>query len=194
VGLFPGSREREVAGLFPVMIESAKQLRAWRSDLRFEAPAASGKLAGIMRGMIAEAGAGDFVTVTDGGAHLLMQRAVCGVIASGTATLEAAFYGLPYCLVYKVAGLTYVLAKILVKIKFIGIVNILAGEEVVQEFIQGAAEPEKVVPALRKFLENPAARAALQVRLAETASKLGGLGAHARAAAVVDGWLGESAE
>lgn len=189
VGLFPGSREREVAGLFPMMIESAKRLRAWRPDLRFETPAASPRLAEQMRGLVADAGAADFVTITAGGAHGLMQRAVCGVIASGTATLEAAYYGLPYCLVYKVAGLTYVLAKLLVKIKYIGIVNILAGEGVVDEFIQQAAEAENVVPALKKFIENPACREALQARLAETASKLGGLGAHARAAAVVDEWL-----
>ncbi len=189
VGLFPGSREREVAALFPMMVESAKQLRQAKPELRFEAPAASAKLAEIMRGMVESAAAGDFVTVTDGGAHALMQRAVCGVIASGTATLEAAFYGLPYCLVYKVAGLTYVMAKLLVKIKFIGIVNILAGEEVVQEFIQGDAEPEKVVPALKRFVEEPQRRESLQRRLAETSSKLGDLGAHARAAGVVAEWL-----
>jgi len=189
VGLFPGSREREVSSLFPMMVESARQLHGWRKDLRFEAPAASAKLAALMRGMVDAAGAGSFVTVTDGGAHALMQRAACGVIASGTATLEAAYYGLPYCLVYKVAGLTYVMAKLLVKIKFIGIVNILAGEQVVEEFIQGAAEPEKVVPALKRFLEDPSAREALQARLAETSGKLGGLGAHARAAEVVAGWL-----
>jgi lipid-A-disaccharide synthase len=189
VGLFPGSREREVSSLFPMMVESAKRLHDWRNGLRFEAPAASAKLAEIMRGMVEEAGAGEFITVTDGGAHALMQQAGCGVIASGTATLEAAYYGLPYCLVYKVAGLTYVMAKLLVKIKFIGIVNILAEEQVVEEFIQGAAEPGKVVPALKRFIEDPATREALQVRLAETSAKLGGLGAHARAAEVVAGWL-----
>ena len=189
VGLFPGSREREVSSLFPMMVESARQLHEWREDLRFEAPAASPKLAEQMRDLIKTAGAERFVTITDGGAHALMQRAVCGVIASGTATLEAAFFGLPYCLVYKVAGLTYVMARILVEIKYIGIVNILAGEEVVDEFIQGAAEPVNVVPALRKFIESPETREALQARLADTASKLGDPGAHARAAGVVAEWL-----
>lgn len=189
VGLFPGSREREVAALFPMMVQSAKRMQVLRNGLHFEAPAASAKLAAIMRGMVDEAGARDFVKVTDGGAHALMQRAACGVIASGTATLEAAFYGLPYCLVYKVAGLTYLMAKLLVKIRFIGIVNILADKAVVEEFIQGDAEPEKVVPSLMRFLENPGAAAALQARLAETTAKLGELGAHERAAGVVEKWL-----
>ena len=189
VGLFPGSREREVEGLFPMMIASAKRLRDWKPELRFEAPAASPKLAARMRAMASEAGADAYVTVTDGGAHALMQRAISGVIASGTATLEAAYFGLPYWLVYKVAGLTYVLAKLLVKLKYIGIVNILAGEGVVKEFIQGAAEPEQVVPAMQELIGNPQVREALQARLAETSSKLGGLGAHARAAGVVDEWF-----
>ena len=193
VGLFPGSREREVAGLFPMMIETAKRLKEWRGDLRFEVPAASVKLADRIRGLLAEAGAGGLIEVHAGSSHSLMQRACCAVIASGTATLEAAYFGLPYCLVYRVAPLTYVVAKLLVKIKYIGIVNILAGEEVVREFIQGAAEPSVVTAELRKFLESLEERAALQARLAETTAKLGGPGAHDRAAAVVAGWLTGSA-
>jgi len=189
VGLFPGSREREIARLFPMMIEAAKRLKSWRGDLMFEVPAASAKLAAQIRELLAEAGAGDLITVNSGESHSLMQRAGCAVIASGTATLEAAYYGLPYCLVYRVAPLTYAAAKMLVKIKHIGIVNILAGEEVVKEFIQNAAQPEAVAASLRDFLEFPEKRAALQARLAETSSKLGGLGAHERAAAAVTGWL-----
>ncbi|MCU0777225.1 MAG: lipid-A-disaccharide synthase [Akkermansiaceae bacterium] len=189
VGLFPGSREREIARLFPMMIETARQLRAWRGDLRFEVPAASAKLAGQIRGMLAEAGADGWITVHTGGSHALMQRAGSAVIASGTATLEAAYYGLPYCLVYRVAPLTYMAAKILVKIKHIGIVNILAGEEVVKEFVQADAEPLAVSRELRELIDSPERRAALQTRLAETSAKLGGTGVHARVAAAVAGWL-----
>ncbi len=189
VGLFPGSREREIARLFPLMIDAAKRLRSWNAELKFEVPAASGKLAAQIRGLLAETGAGDWIHVTDGGSHSLMQRACCAVIASGTATLEAAYYGLPYCLVYRTAPLTYVLARLLVKIKFIGLVNILAGEGVVEELIQGAARPDAVAASLRAFLDSPEKRSRLQARLAETADKLGGAGAHERAATAVAGWL-----
>lgn len=191
VGLFPGSREREVARLFPMMIETAKRLKSWRGDLTFEVPAASAKLAAQIRSLMAEVGAADLITVNTGESHSLMQRACCAVIASGTATLEAAYFGLPYCLVYRVAPLTFVLAKLLVKIKHIGIVNILAGEEVVQEFIQADAEPTAVSNSLKDFLNSPEKRAALQLRLAETAAKLGDPGAHERAAFAVAGWLTE---
>jgi lipid-A-disaccharide synthase len=189
VGLFPGSREREVARLFPMMISTAKLLKSSDAALKFEVPAASAKLAEQIRGLMAEAGAADLITVTAGGSHSLMQRACCAVIASGTATLEAAYYGLPYCLVYRVAPLTYLLARVLVKIEHIGLVNILAGEGVVEELIQARAEPVAVARSLKEFLNSPAKREALQARLAETSAKLGGKGAHQRAARAVAGWL-----
>lgn len=189
VGLFPGSREREVARLFPMMIKAAGRLRAWRGDLRFQVPAASTKLASQIRGLLEEEGATDWVEVGVGSSHQLMQQACCAVIASGTATLEAAYFGLPYCLVYRTAPLTYVLAKLLVKIRHIGLVNILAGDEVVKEFIQGAATPEAVADELRRFLDSPKEREDLRRKLADVCAAMGGVGAHRRAAAAVAGWL-----
>jgi lipid-A-disaccharide synthase len=189
VGLFPGSREREIARLFPLMIETAKGLKAWRNDLKFVVPAASAKLALQIEALLQAAGATDLVTVTTGGSQALMQQAWCAVIASGTATLEAAYYRLPYCLVYRTAPLTYFLAKILVKIRYIGLVNILANEGVVEELIQDRAVAPAVVKSLKRFLENPEERRNLESRLADTADRLGGIGAHQRAATAVAGWL-----
>lgn len=189
VGLFPGSREREVARLFPLMIETAKRLLAWRADLRFEAPAASPKLATLMRQLARQSPLGEHLTITAGGSHDLMQRACCGVIASGTATLEAAYFGLPYCLTYAVAWPTYLVGRMLVRLKHIGLVNILAGEEVVEEFIQADADAVQIGAALRRLLQDPEHRAMLQARLAATAAKLGGTGAHLRAARAVAAWL-----
>lgn len=191
VGLFPGSREHEVARLFPLMIEVAKLLRTEFPEVEFETAAASENLDGKIRALLGAAGV-NFVNVRRGGSHALMQQAECGVIASGTATLEAAYYGLPYCLVYRVAPLTYALAKVLVKIKLIGIVNILAGREVVREFVQGGARADLVAAELREFLKSPEKRNALRRELAETTAKLGGVGAHRRAAEIVAGWLAKS--
>lgn len=182
VGLFPGSREREVARLFPMMLETAKRLGTDRPQLCFEAPGASPKLAATMQVMVAQAGMQDRILVTQGGSHALMQRATCAVIASGTATLEAAYFGLPYCLVYKIAWPTYVMARLLVKLKFIGLVNILADEKVVEEYIQDQAEPASVSHALAWFLDHPLEREKTTERMLATAAKLGGQGAHRRAA------------
>ncbi len=189
IGLFPGSREREIARLFPLMVEAAKLLKAGRRELRFEVPAASQKLAAQIHELLEASAAKDLISVTDGGSHSLMQRAECAVIASGTATLEAAYYGLPYCLVYRVAPLTYGLARLLVKIEFIGLVNILAGEAVVEELIQDEAHAAAVARALAEFLDSPEKRECLQQKLAETAAELGGTGAHQRAAEAVAEWL-----
>ena len=189
IGLFPGSREREVARLFPMMIEVAGRLRNWRADLTFEVPAATEKLAAKIRAMTDEAGAAGWIKVSTGGSHELMRRAACGVIASGTATLEAACLGIPYCLVYRVAPLTYLLAKLLVKIEFIGLVNIIAGERVVEELVQSDASPDKVAGQLRHLIESPARAAKLQDRLADVAAMLGEPGVEKRAAARVAEWL-----
>ena len=189
IGLFPGSREREIAKLFPMMIATAIALRRWRDDLRFSVPAATPKLVETMRGMIAKAEAGEWITLTAGGSHELMQRAACGVIASGTATLEAATYQLPYCLVYKMAWTTFCLGKMLVKIKYIGLVNILAGEKVVEEFIQADASAPEVSAWVRDILTNDAKREALAADLGKVSSMLGEPGTHRRAAERVAAWL-----
>lgn len=190
VGIFPGSREHEIARLFPLMVEAAKLLKATQEDLEFEVPAASAALARQILGILEAGGVRGWIAVTEGGSHSLMQRASCAVIASGTATLEAAYYGLPYCLVYRVAPLTYVLARLLVEIEFIGLVNILAGEGVVEELIQDQAQPAAVARALADFLKSSEKRQSLQRKLAATTAKLGGTGAHERAAAAVAQWLG----
>lgn len=189
IGLFPGSREREIAKLFPMMIETAASLRAWRADLKFSAPAATPKLAVTMRTMVNAAGAKEWITITDRGSHELMQRATCGVIASGTATLEAAAFGLPYCLVYKMATTTYLLGRMLVKIKYIGLVNILAGEKVVEEFIQADAAAPEVATWIRDILGDAEKRSALTNRLTKITEMLGGTGAHHKAAERVADWI-----
>lgn len=189
VGLFPGSREREVSRLFPMMVLTAKRLRQERPHLRFEVPAATSELGVLIRSMTSDA---DGITVTNGGSHSLMQRAGCAVVASGTATLEAAYYELPYCLVYAVAWPTYLLARMLVKIERIGLVNILAGREVVREFIQADADPVNVSRELTRLMDDTAVRAKLLAELAETTAKLGELGAHQRAAERVAEWFVKS--
>lgn len=186
IGLFPGSREREISRLFPVMVDAARRMRNENENLRFQAPAATEKLAELMQKIIDKTKlTGDYIQITsrsDGGSHKLMQQAHCGVIASGTATLEAAWYGLPYCLVYKIAFPTYLLGKMLVKIEHIGLVNILAGKKVVDEFIQGEADPVQIKEALEKFITDAKHTAKVKSEMAEAVSQLGDPGCHLRAA------------
>lgn len=180
VGLFPGSREREVKRIFPAMAGAAAAILKSNPDLRFEAAAASEAHAESMKSLAKEAGVE--ITVTVGKAHDLMQRATVGMVCSGTATLEAACFGLPYCLVYKIAWLTYEVGKRLVKVPHLGIINILAGKTVVREFIQSAATPAALADEMLRLINNPDARADLTADLQKTVAMLDGTGAAARAA------------
>lgn len=189
VALLPGSRAAEIERIFPVMLQTAGHMVAGGRELRFEVPAARPALGERLRAMVAGAGLGGRVRVLDGGAHELMQRAWCGVVASGTATVEAAYFGLPYCLVYRLAWPTYLVARWVVKIPHIGLINILAKETVIEEFVQDGADPVVVAAALEKWLDDPGEVAALQQRLAAAVALLGGEGGHGKAAAAVGRWL-----
>jgi lipid-A-disaccharide synthase len=130
--------------------------------------------------------------IETGSVYDLMQRAEVGVVASGTATLEAACFGLPYLLVYKVNPVTYVVGKAVVRIKHLGIVNILAGETVVKEMIQDDYTPEKLAEELLRLLRDEPARDALSARLTQIVATLGHGGAYGRAAAAVASQLNAS--
>lgn len=183
VGLFPGSRSREVTRLFPLMLESARRLCVDHPDLRFVAAAAGEKVARVMAADLAKSGLPEgCVEIRTGESQALMQTVTCGVVASGTATLEAAYYGMAYCLVYQVSWPTYVMARQLLRLPYIGLINILAAREMVPEFIQGDANPYEVSLWLGRALTDRAAREALSAELLEAASRLGVTGVHKRAA------------
>jgi len=131
VALLPGSREAEVERILPPMLDAARLLRRERPDLRFELAAASDGIAAVARALVGN----EPVEVRVGNARDLMQRAAAGMVASGTATLECAFFGLPYVLVYRVSWLTYAVARWLVTVQHLGIINVMAGREIVPEFI-----------------------------------------------------------
>ncbi len=180
VGLFPGSRKREITRIFPAMLAAAALMKKARPELRFEAAAASERMLELMKSM-PHAG----VEIRLRNSHALMQRASAGMVASGTATLEATFFRLPFALVYRVAPLTYAIARRLVRLRWIGIANILAGREVVREFIQGDAEPAAIADELLRLLNSSEAREALVHDLDSVIAQLGEPGASARAAEAI---------
>src|SRR5207237_3398414 len=88
----------------------------------------------------------------------IMQRAFVGIVASGSATLEAAYFRMPFALIYKVAWPTYFAGRLLVKVKYLGMPNVLADKEVVPEFIQHRAKPQDLAQAVLRLLEDPTER------------------------------------
>jgi len=183
VGLFPGSREKEVRRIFPVMAQAAIRMKSTHPELRFEASAASHQLADRMMTTLEELGQDeDFCAVTVRASHDLMQRAIAGMVCSGTATLEAAFFGLPLCVVYKVAWLTWIVGKQLVRVPFLGMPNVLAGREIARELLQGDATPDALAHATLRLVTNAEQREALQADLRAVIVGLGESGAATRAA------------
>lgn len=181
VGLFPGSRAREIRKIFPILIETARELRQAKPNLRFQVAAASTELAAQMEKMI-ESGERKFVEIEVGQTSEIMQRAFAGIVASGSATLEAAYFRLPFVLVYKVAWPTYVAGRLLVKVDYLGMPNVLANKELVPEFIQHDARPREIAEAVTRLIENAQARQEMIWGFDKIAAQLGETGASERAA------------
>jgi lipid-A-disaccharide synthase len=187
IGLFPGSRSRELRKIFPIMMEAARRLLQLNPTLRFQVAAASEELAREIDEMVRpERLAGrESLEIAVGQTAAIMQRAFVGIVASGSATLEAAYFGMPFVLIYKVAWPTYVAARLVVNVDFLGMPNLLAGKEVVPEFIQHEAKPDAIVNAVRLLMDDSPARDRMILDFEATTSKLGGTGASERAAQVI---------
>jgi lipid-A-disaccharide synthase len=187
IGLFPGSRSRELRKIFPMMMEVARRLLQLNPTLRFQVAAASEELAREMDEMMRpEQLAGrESLEIAVGQTAAIMQRAFVGIVASGSATLEAAYFGMPFVLIYKVAWPTYVAARLVVNVDFLGMPNLLAGKEVVPEFIQHEARPDAIVAAVRLLMVDSPARDRMILDFDEIITKLGGTGASERAAQAI---------
>ena len=173
IGLFPGSREREVKKIFPVMREVAVELGHENPDLRFAVSAASEPLAELIRADLYGKHATGKFFIVKGEARSLMAKANVGMVASGTATLEAVLSQLPFVLIYRVAWLTYLAARLVVRIKYLGMPNVLADREIVPEFIQHKAQPRAIVAAVTRLLTDKSERARMLADFAGVAQKLG---------------------
>jgi lipid-A-disaccharide synthase len=193
IGLFPGSRLREVRKIFPVLLETARLLLRQRAEFRFEVAAASEALAAEISDALAETRMrqGLFRVVT-GETAATMQRASAGIVASGSATLEAAYFRLPFVLIYKVAWPTYLAARLVVNVKYLGMPNVLADKEVVPEFIQHRAKPAAIAEAVVRLMDNTDARDRMLSELDAIVGKLGEGGASEKAARAIIEEIGRS--
>ena len=181
VGLFPGSRAREVRKIFPVMIETARELRKSKPDLRFEVASASTELARQIEATL-DSQDRQLFAIKVGETSEIMQRAFVGIVASGSATLEAAYFEMPFALVYKVAWPTYLAGRALVKVKYLGMPNVLADKEVVSEFIQHHARAGGIAKAIARLIDDAQARQTMLWEFGKIIAQLGPAGASRRAA------------
>ena len=193
IALLPGSRNREIRRIFPVMLEAAKLLRRRDAAVHFEASAASETGRELMRKLSGEADLGE-VPIGLKNAYGVMQRAFVGMVASGTATLESSFFLLPFVLIYKVSWFSYVPGRLLIRVDHLGMPNILAGKEIIPEFIQGNALPARIADSVWNLYANPTLRARMVGEMEAVTRLLGEKGGGRRAAEAVVRELGQGVE
>lgn len=165
VAMLPGSRDGEVGRLADTYVQTIKQMAFLRSDLSFVVPLITRRTRDLFEQALYAAGAEHLpVRLMFGHAHEAMAAADVVLVASGTATLEAALLKKPMVITYRVGNFTYRLAKCLTYLPWVGLPNILLRDFAVPELIQCEATPEKLAEALGKWLDDAEARKRLVER------------------------------
>ncbi|MFW5953805.1 MAG: lipid-A-disaccharide synthase [Guyparkeria sp.] len=180
IGLLPGSRHGEIERLLPIFLATAERLLAADPSRRFLLPRAGSLEAEWLERQVAAANPSDALhralRVLDRGSRTVMAASDALLVASGTASLEAALIGTPMVIAYRTNALTHAIARRLVRIEHIGLPNIVLGREAVPERIQHDATPARLAADIEALL-NPAGAAAQRADLAEIRERLGAGGA-----------------
>ena len=183
VGLLPGSRVSEVEMLLPVLLKAAAQLVLAEPGTQFILAQASSINDNLIQALLQDSPVP--VRVVYDKASEVMALSDVLFIASGTATLQAAVVGTPMVLLYKTSPLTYRLARWLINVKWIGLVNLVAGRSIVPELIQDEATGERLCQEVLRLLRDPSAYNGMKEGLRQVRQSLGEPGATSRAAQVV---------
>ncbi len=181
IGLLPGSREQEIRRIAPVMAEVGAGILAAYPEARLLAPCVSETRAAQIRAAMGELP----VETRVGGMYDVLAESRACLVASGTATIETALFGVPMAIVYRVNPVSYLLARLLVHVRHIGMVNILAEREIAPEFIQARASVDQILPKMLEIIEDGDRRGRMLADLKELRLRLGGPGASQRAAAEI---------
>ncbi len=190
VAMLPDSREKEITLNLPTLVETAGRLARERKIQFVLALAPSLDAERIEKEHLG--GAPASLRVVSGVTHDALHNADLALVASGTATLEAALLERPMVVVYRVSPLTWLVGRFLVDVPFYCIVNLLAGRQVVPELIQDAFSAPRLAAEAARLLDDPPARAQMLEGLREVKARLGPGGAMERAAQAVLAALGEA--
>jgi len=184
IGIMPGSRAKEVERHLPCMLEAAQILFNQNKERQFILLKSSAVPMELYSSVIARSAfqrRSNLLKIYDGPTYDAINAMDCAMVASGTATLETALLKKPMVIIYKTSWLTYWLAKSLIKIPYIGLVNIVAGKKIAEELIQNDANAINIANAVETALHNPQ----IVEELSAVKASLGEPGASLRAARVV---------
>jgi len=184
VVLLPGSRTQEIRRMLPVMLAVSRNLPGYRYTIA----AAPSLPTDYYRSFLKDY---PEVELVFGSTYSLLQSAHAALVTSGTATLETALFGVPQAVCYKAGTLSYLIARRLVKISWISLVNLIMDREVVGEFIQGRMNTELLTAEMKDLCENTARRALMKQEYESLRTLLGEPGASQRTAALMINRLNE---
>jgi lipid-A-disaccharide synthase len=177
VALLPGSRRQEIARMLPLMVDVAKRF----PQQRFVLAAAPSVPPEVYAEGIGKAP----ITVVSGRTYDVLRTARAALVTSGTATLETALFGVPEAVCYSGSALNVWIAKRLVDIKFISLVNLIMDREVVRELIQSDLTVDSLAEELQRLLDDGPYRDRMAGELKDLQQRLGGQGASAKVASAV---------
>jgi len=185
IALLPGSRPQEIERMLPPMLDAALRL-----NRRYGSSAVIAGIAGAYdyEGIV-EAVCGDSVSICYDDSRRVMFESGLVLTASGTATLEAGIIGRPMVIVYKTGFVTYQIARRLVRLDMIGLVNLVLGRKVVPELVQAEATSERMAEELGRYLQDGNYRASVETELNRVPGLLGGPGASERTAQIIGACL-----
>ena len=189
IGLVPGSRENEVQRHLPVMLDCADILKDRLKHATFIVSHARSVERKQLETIVADHPCRMDVNIISDGIEAVFERSDVLVAASGTVTLQAAIHGKPMVIVYKVSPISFMLGRALVRVPYIGLVNLVAGRKLVPELVQNDANPENIASAVEDMLADYNQLNQLKKQLAELRDVLGGAGASEKVADLALGML-----
>ena len=190
IGLVPGSRDNEITKHLPIMLDAAGALKQrFKNAIFIISHAPSVDRHRIEMIVEEHCQRGEFEIVSDG-VEKVFKRSDMIVAASGTVTLQAAIHGIPMVIIYKVSPVSYWLGRALVRVQHIGLVNLVAGKELVPEFVQADASADNIAATVQKMLNDADGFAYLKHQLLELRDMLGSSGAADRVANIAFELLG----
>ena len=188
IALLPGSRKAEIENILPVMLKSASLISKKIKSVQFmiaKSPQVD------WENYLSKSKGWNFeLEIIEGKTYDCLNAADFALVCSGTATLETAIMQKPFCVIYKMSPLNFILYRPQIKVPFIGMVNIVAGKKIVPEFIQFGANPAKISEEVLNSLKDPARLTQIKSDLAQVKALLGEKGASARAAKTIVELLG----
>ena len=177
IALLPGSRKQEIKRMLPVMLKAVSHF----PDYQFVIAGVSSIEKELYKRIIGNTD----VFLIENQTYELLQNSSAAVVTSGTATLETALFTVPEVVCYKSSGLSYQLAKAMIKVKYISLVNLVMDREVVKELIQGDLTEDNIVKELDQLLHNGKRQRRLLEDYDELKERLGNAGASEKAAAAI---------